>query len=532
MDQKRTSTSITTNTPQEEIPDSPSQETAHSQKNNQRIIIIIVIFLGIFLLLGLGLFIYQTKTNTLGQGTSLSTTENQLSQTITNEQINRTVVDTKQHYCFSDTSVISCGQSFTEQDAQYQGNEPSYTDNGNGTITDNNTGLMWTKAAETKQYYQTAIANVKSYTYAGYSDWRVPTIKELYSLIEFSGTDPSSQSDTAENLKPFLDTDYFDFSYGDTSKGDRIIDSQWITTTIYKSTVFGNQQCFFGVNFADGRIKCYPTRAGGNNGYYLRYVRGTSGYGTNKFIDNENETITDQASSLMWQQNDSGKGMDWGSALTYCENLSLAGYTDWRLPNPKELEFIVDYTRSPDTTNSPAIDPIFQTSSISNESGQKDYPYFWTGTTHINNRGGVDQAVYIAFGRGLGSMNNKIMDVHGAGSQRSDPKSGNIADYPKYFGPQGDVRRLYNYARCVRAGVATPSEGNNPATFSTEYSFQNIQPPGQQQKQRAQGQPPQAAISACSGKTANTSCTMQTPKGTLTESCTTTPGGQLFCIPK
>ncbi len=47
-------------------------------------------------------------------------------------------------------------------------------------------------------------------------------------------------------------------------------------------------------------------------------------------------------------------------------------------------------------------------------------------------------------------MNGTLMDVHGAGSQRSDPKSGDINDYPDSHGPQGDIRYVYNYARCVR----------------------------------------------------------------------------------
>ena len=42
------------------------------------------------------------------------------------------------------------------------------------------------------------------------------------------------------------------------------------------------------------------------------------------------------------------------------------------------------------------------------------------------------------------------MDVHGAGAQRSDPKTGNAGDYPQGHGPQGDVIRIDNYARCVR----------------------------------------------------------------------------------
>ncbi len=48
------------------------------------------------------------------------------------------------------------------------------------------------------------------------------------------------------------------------------------------------------------------------------------------------------------------------------------------------------------------------------------------------------------------SGNYQLFDVHGAGSQRSDPKIGNPEDYPHGFGPQGDVRRIYNFVRCVR----------------------------------------------------------------------------------
>jgi hypothetical protein len=42
------------------------------------------------------------------------------------------------------------------------------------------------------------------------------------------------------------------------------------------------------------------------------------------------------------------------------------------------------------------------------------------------------------------------VDVHGAGAQRSDPKTGNPATYPTGFGPQGDAIRIYNYVRLVR----------------------------------------------------------------------------------
>jgi hypothetical protein len=151
--------------------------------------------------------------------------------------------------------------------------------------------------------------------------------------------------------------------------------------------------------------------------------------------------------------------LSWEDALDYAEEMSLAGHSDWRIPNVKELQSIIDYTRSPDATNSPAIDQIFNTSQIKDEGGNVNYPFYWTSTTHVNSLGG-NYAAYVAFGEALGWMKDQkeqyvLTDVHGAGAQRSDPKTGNTLDYPYGHGPQGDVIRIYNYVRCVRDGNTT-----------------------------------------------------------------------------
>jgi len=155
----------------------------------------------------------------------------------------------------------------------------------------------------------------------------------------------------------------------------------------------------------------------------------------------------------MWSKADSGEGMDWEDALAWVRQKNeenYLGYNDWRLPNAKELQSIVDYTRSPKTTNSAAIAPVFSVTTITDEGGGPNYPFYWTSTTHRSVALGGDAAVYIAFGESFGYMMNSWTDVHGAGSQRSDPKSGDPNDYSYGRGPQGDAIRIYNYVRCVR----------------------------------------------------------------------------------
>ncbi|MBT6763030.1 MAG: DUF1566 domain-containing protein, partial [Prolixibacteraceae bacterium] len=169
----------------------------------------------------------------------------------------------------------------------------------------------------------------------------------------------------------------------------------------------------------------------------------------NEFVENSNATITDNATGLMWTKDDSGTGMNWQQALEYAEGKEFAGYSDWRLPNIKELQSIVDYLRSPGSSNSAAIDPVFNCTEITNEGGQKDYPYYWSGTTHANMQNGGN-AAYISFGRALGYFNGSWQDVHGAGAQRSDPKVGDATNWPTGHGPQGDAIRINNFVRLVR----------------------------------------------------------------------------------
>ena len=379
------------------------------------------------------------------------------------------IVDTGQTECYGDRGEVEApgpGRAFHGQDAQYVGLAPSYRDNGDGTVTDLNTGLMWQQDAGGKMSFAQAKAGAEGCRLGGYRDWRLPRIKELYSLIDFTG----STGRSAATSVPYIDTDTFAFQYGDVT-GERFIDSQFCSSTEYVHTTMGGNHTVFGVNFADGRIKCYPSsRVGPGQGrvklFHCLHVRGNPEYGKNDFADNGDGTITDFATGLTWTQKDSGHldagprkdgKLNWQEALAWAEGLEYAGHSDWRLPNVKELQGIVDYTRSPETTQSPAIDPLFESTLLDNGAGVTFWGFYWSGTTHLDGPQAGQQACYVAFGKGWGYMWGQWLDVHGAGCQRSDPKSGDPSWFPQGRGPQGDSIRIYNLARCVRDVAGTPT---------------------------------------------------------------------------
>ncbi|AZQ85099.1 DUF1566 domain-containing protein [Colwellia sp. Arc7-635] len=395
------------------------------------------------------------------------------------------IVDTNQTSCYDSTtgSIQTCTDA--GQDAEHTGYQPNYTVSDNGlVVTDNVTGLVWQQSSDVngdgilnyddKLYQSEAVSYCENLSLEGNSDWRLPNIKESFSLILFSGKDASSYQGTdTSTLTPFIASE-FDWAFGDLNSGiDRIIDAQYASTTISVTPLMSGIDSMFGVNFIDGRIKGYPKF---RKEFYVRCVNGNEAYGINDYVDNGDFTITDNATGLMWQQNDSAS-TDWDDAVAQCKLANTADYNDWRLPNVKELQSIVDYDVSPDTHDRAAINLLFKNTVFVNEEGIDDWGSYWASTTHADNNGDGSNGTYVSFGKALGYMNSEILDVHGAGAQRSndklnletEPASSLIITVNGSFyikGPQGDILRLDNPVRCVRDSKITNEVENSYTLFA------------------------------------------------------------------
>lgn len=253
--------------------------------------------------------------------------------------------DTGQTTCYDQVgNVISCpapGQPLA-QDGSYNINPLSYTDNGDGTVTDNNTGLMWQKEDDGIFYnwYKASGTFNASYnnppsqsvcgslTLGGHSDWRLPTKRELMSIVNY-GISISYPSPTIDPV--FSNTKAFYYWSSNTCPNCYGADYAWWVRFYYGDVGFLDK----GTNM------------------YVRCVRGEQPQ--QHFTDNGNGTVTDNGTGLMWQQGVPEPDMLWDSALSYCEGLSLGGHSDWRLPNIKELESLTEDT----TYWYPAIDTNF-----------------------------------------------------------------------------------------------------------------------------------------------------------------------------
>ena len=364
-----------------------------------------------------------------------------------NDVLTYPIVDTNQGTCYDNSELIDCpadGEAFYGQDAQYTGNAPSYTDNGDGTITDKVTDLDWTQdLSGASMPWSDASGYCESLTLGSLSDWRLPTVKELWSIRDFS------------TGWPWVDTDYF-YLVGDGS--DQRQHHSWTSNLYLIESEFQNEQVqgdpAYIVNDWTGHIKAMS----GN-----RFVRCVSGdeYGINDFVDNGDGTISDNATGLMWSQDDSGEGMDWKTALAYAEAAATAGYDDWRLPNAKELQSIAEYSGV-----FPAINTsVFNLTNLTNIMGQTDYPFYWSSTSNPveGSDGEVDNSSAYAWVLAAGyNTNPDGYDLHGAGSVVFTPKS------EENFTELDPEIHRFNYVRLVRGGDVVETPNGDPTAYRTD----------------------------------------------------------------
>ena len=234
------------------------------------------------------------------------------------------------------------------EDNDYTINPPLFTNNSNGTITDNVTDLIWQQADGGEMTIENAVIYCDNLVLGGFSDWRLPTKQESMSILNLDKNNPA------------LNTVYFT----DTNA------EYWWTSTVN----YANPNSIWITNAGGGtgpKLKTETISAGGIKRFHPRAVRSlTTPTIVTHFTDNGDGTITDNVTNLIWQKAPNTTTYTWEQAISYAENLALAGSSDWRLPNIKELVSIND-----ETTNAPSINTTYFPTMVSAR--------YWSSTTQF-----------------------------------------------------------------------------------------------------------------------------------------------------
>jgi hypothetical protein len=161
------------------------------------------------------------------------------------------------------------------------------------------------------------------------SGWRLPTRWELQTIVNYGKANPA------------IDEIIFPYSK---------------SGNYWTSSSSSNGSLASIVSFNLGDINFFEK----DFSFMVRCVR-SGQINLHQFIDNGNGTITDKGTGIMWQKATSSETYNWEDTLKYCEDMILSGYSDWRLPDIKELFSLVDENKFslsidktffPDTKNS------------------------------------------------------------------------------------------------------------------------------------------------------------------------------------
>ena len=267
---------------------------------------------------------------------------------------------TKSIRLLPDTGQTTSYTTTFGEDNDYNINVPSYSDNGDGTVTDNVTGLMWQKVDGGEMTIENAPTYCSSLTLGGYTNWRLPTPIESFSLVNLQRNNPA------------MNTTYFPSSGAD----------YWWTNA-FQANDNTKVWCTNAGGGIGNKPKSETISAGGTKSYHVRAVRDIFIPTTlaNHYTDNGDGTITDNLTQLVWQKVPTTTALTWEQALSYAEGLTLAGVSDWRLPNIKELQSLNDEG---------AMNPSVNTTYFS-AIGVKNY---WSSTTLLPNPSNLTSAWY------------------------------------------------------------------------------------------------------------------------------------------
>jgi hypothetical protein len=271
-----------------------------------------------------------------------------------------------------DTGQTTSYTNTEGEDADFTINSPSYTDNGNGTITDNVTGLMWQKTDGGEMTFENASAYSLSLNLGGYSDWRLPSCAELFSINSY------------DKVNPAMNTLYF----------TRTTAEYWWTCET-SADIPMNVWVVNGGGGIGAHPKTETISAGGTKRFHARTVRNSQSPSNiaEHFKDNGDGTVTDNFTGLIWQQVKAQNTMTWEEALTYASGLLLAGKSDWRVPNVKEIQSLNDTKLF-----KPSCNRNYFTNILSGN--------FWSSTTLVN---APARAWDINVDYGIVSYNDKIL---------------------------------------------------------------------------------------------------------------------------
>lgn len=274
-----------------------------------------------------------------------------------------------------DTNVesdLSVTAEFEEMDFEWAAwpippEQPDAYTMGDDTVTDDVTDLIWQRNAPTVNYnWINAQAYCEDLVLAGESDWRLPTIVELESIVSFDDEAPTIDT-TAFPGTPSMR--FWSSTRTAFSQYDAWTVSFSLGYPIASATVFNNTN----------RVRC--VRSEGDGAPEERY----SIY---------HDVVHDDVTGLIWQRAVPSQIHNWEGATGYCESLSLDGQSDWRLPNVKELHSLVDVRR---------FDPSIDTQTFPSTPSSR----FWTSTRSLLTASG---ALWIDFDSGGAGANDEIYE--------------------------------------------------------------------------------------------------------------------------